>query len=176
MDRCRRLEGLIVGIPLSRPVMHPGRGTRGRLTRSRAGGGGGGGEAIATEPSQQFALGLLARSLEALKAYYEYHPIRTIGASGDPCTNRPTLAGERPAMGNHGCERGGLPCRRSAKGGNRRSQRAYRTAPAQIRRSGSKGDTGTPQVQMLPTGPSPPAAVAQSTDRCRPRDANDVPS
>lgn len=74
-----------------------------------------GGMAIATEPSQQFALGLLARSVEALKAY-EYDPFRTIGASGDPCTNRPTIAGKRRAMGNHGCERDGLPCRRSAKG------------------------------------------------------------
>ena len=71
----------------------------------------------------------------------------------DPRTNLPTFAREHPAMGNHGCERDGLPCRRSAKGRTRRSQVTCRTAPAQIQRSGSKGDTGAPQVQMLSTGP-----------------------
>ena len=71
----------------------------------------------------------------------------------DPRTNRPTFAREHPAMGNHGCERDGLPCRRSAKGRTRRSQVTCRTAPAQIQRSGSEGDTGAPQVQMLSTGP-----------------------
>ena len=71
----------------------------------------------------------------------------------DPRTNRPTFAREHPAMGNHGCERDGLPCRRSAKGRTRRSQGTCRTAPAQIQRSGSEGDTGAPQVQMLSTGP-----------------------
>ncbi len=71
----------------------------------------------------------------------------------DPRTNRPTFAREHPAMGNHGCERDGLPCRRSAKGRTRRSQVTCRTAPAQIQRSGSKGDTGAPQVQILSTGP-----------------------
>ena len=70
----------------------------------------------------------------------------------DPRTNRPTFAREHPAMGNHGCERDGLPCRRSAKGRTRRSRGTCRTAPAQIQRSGSEGDTGAPQVQMLSTG------------------------
>ena len=71
----------------------------------------------------------------------------------DPHTNRPTFAREHPAMGNHGCERDGLPCRRSAKGRTRRSQSTCRTAPSQIQRSGSEGHTGAPQVQMLSTGP-----------------------
>ena len=39
---------------------------------------------------------------------------------------------------------------------------------------GSEGDTGTPQVQMLPTSLGPLAAVAESMDRRSPRDVDDV--
>ena len=43
-----------------------------------------------------------------------------------------------------------------------------------IRHSGSEGDTGIPQIQMLPTSPGPLAALAKSTDRRAPRDVDDV--